>query len=123
MRVRLFGIDAPERDQSCAKSDGTRYSCGQLARDALARAIGDSSVRCTKRDVDKYGRMVGVCRTDAGDLSETLVLGGAAVAYRHFSHDYVDEEERARRAGAGIWQGSFDAPWDWRQRSRAKHPR
>lgn len=115
LRVRLFGIDAFERDQICERSDGSRYSCGQLAREALLMAIGGSPVTCVRRDVDQFGRMVAVCATRDVDLAAHLVEEGVALAYREFSTDYVDEEERARRAGRGVWDGRFQAPWDYRR--------
>jgi endonuclease YncB( thermonuclease family) len=122
VRVRLYGIDAPERDQSCKRADGSTYACGQFARDALVAAIADGPVTCVRRDVDPYGRMVGLCKGPGGDLGETLVAEGAAMAYRHFSRDYIDEEDRARAAHVGLWQGQFEAPWDYRHSGHAKHP-
>jgi len=32
---------------------------------------------------------------------------------RAFSHDYDADEQAARDAKAGLWQGAFIAPWDW----------
>lgn len=32
---RLFGIDAPEHDQTCYKADGKTWPCGRAARTAL----------------------------------------------------------------------------------------
>jgi endonuclease YncB( thermonuclease family) len=122
VRVRLFGIDAPERDQSCSRSDGTRYACGRFASGFLADAIGRAAIRCTRRDVDRYGRMVGVCTNERGDVARMSVAGGAAMAYRHFSLDYVADEEAARKRGAGIWQGAFDAPWDYRHKGDTGKP-
>jgi endonuclease YncB( thermonuclease family) len=116
LRVRLFGIDAFERDQTCRRDDGDVYSCGQLSREALVIAIARNPVACTRRDIDRYGRMVAVCRTKDGDLAARLVLDGAALAYREYSTDYVDEEEAARRQRRGAWGGTFDAPWDFRHR-------
>jgi endonuclease YncB( thermonuclease family) len=118
LRVRLFGIDAFERDQVCVRGDGSRYECGQVAREAMILAVASALVTCEKRDVDQYGRMVAVCSSKNGDLAAILVDGGDALAYRQFSHDYVDEEERARAARRGAWSGRFDAPWDWRHRAR-----
>jgi endonuclease YncB( thermonuclease family) len=114
LRVRLFGIDAFERDQTCRREDGSIYSCGQLAREALVIAIGRNPVACTRRDIDRYNRMVAVCRTKEGDLAARLVLDGSALAYRQYSSDYVDEEEAAKRQRRGAWGGTFDAPWDFR---------
>jgi endonuclease YncB( thermonuclease family) len=114
LRVRLFGIDAFERDQTCWRLDGSVYSCGQLAREALVIAIARNPVACTRRDIDRYNRMVAVCRTKDGDLAARLVLDGSALAYRQYSSDYVDEEEAAKRQRRGAWGGTFDAPWDFR---------
>jgi endonuclease YncB( thermonuclease family) len=117
LRVRLFGIDAFERDQTCRRDDGSIYSCGQLAREALVVAIARNPVACTRRDIDKYKRMVAVCRTKDGDLAARLVLDGSALAYRQYSTDYVDEEEAAKRQRRGAWGGTFDPPWDFRHRN------
>jgi len=123
IRVRLFGIDAFERDQVCGRKDGSRFDCGQAAREALLFAVGGAMVRCEKRDVDQYGRMVAVCHGREGDLAARLVEDGQAVAYRQFSHDYVDEEQIARERGRGAWGGRFDSPWDWRKSRAGGGPR
>lgn len=115
LRVRLFGIDAFEREQACRREDGSTYPCGQLAREALVIAIARNPVSCTRRDIDRYNRMVAVCRTKDGDLAARLVLDGSALAYRQYSTDYVDEEEAAKRQRRGAWGGTFDAPWDFRR--------
>lgn len=47
---------------------------------------------------------------------------GYALAYRRYTLDYVDEEDAARDAGAGIWQGEFVAPWEWRRGKRLLGP-
>ncbi len=52
------------------------------------------------------------------DLNAWMVAGGHALAYRHYSRDYVGKEAAARDAGRGLWQGRFVAPWDWRRGER-----
>src|SRR4051794_19161426 len=61
VRIRLFGIDAPEMKQSCNDDRGARYACGEAARDELRRHVGSASVSCEPRDRDQYGRVVAVC--------------------------------------------------------------
>ncbi len=112
-RVRLSGIDAPESKQLC-KVDGRPYRCGQQAALALADKIGERTVRCEERDIDRYGRIVAVCYLGGEDLNAWMVIHGWAVAFRRYSIDYVDEEEKARQAHRGIWQGEFLVPWEWR---------
>jgi endonuclease YncB( thermonuclease family) len=114
-RIRLHGIDSPERDQSCVGADGQAYACGVEATKALADFIGGRGVDCLVRDTDRYGRSVAVCQVGGVDVGGWMVSSGWAVAYRRYSMDYVDEEDRARAARCGLWAGSFDNPWDWRR--------
>lgn len=114
-RIRLHGIDAPESDQLCS-SHGGRYRCGQRAALALADLIGRRTVSCEQRDTDRYGRVVAVCSVGGQDLGAWMVRHGHALAYRRYSHDYVEAEEDAAAAKLGIWTGAFEALWDWRSR-------
>src|SRR5260221_6948258 len=116
-RIRLFGIDAPEHDQLC-EAGGAQYRCGQQATLALADRIGHQTVDCVPHDVDQYGRVVAVCSAGGQDLNAWMVSQGWALAYRHYSTIYVADEDAAHLAGAGIWRGTFDAPWDWRKGQR-----
>jgi len=114
-RVRLHGIDAPERDQLCQQPDGARWRCGQQAALALQDYVGSRTVTCIKRDIDRYGRLVGQCSVAGADINAWLVANGWAVAYRRYSTDYVDAEQAARKDGIGIWSGELVMPWDWRR--------
>jgi endonuclease YncB( thermonuclease family) len=42
-RIRLFGIDAPERDQSCRREE-IAYLCGLAAADALREWLDGAAV-------------------------------------------------------------------------------
>ena len=114
-RIRLHGIDAPESAQTCTDAAGRTYGCGRVATSALASMAGRSSVACRVLDVDRYGRLIGVCYRSETDLNAWMVRDGYAMAYRHYASDYVAHEDAARARGAGIWQGRFEAPWDWRR--------
>ena len=116
-RVRLHGIDAPESGQSCER-DGRPYRCGQQAALALADRIGRATVRCEQRDVDRYRRIVAVCRIGKTDLNAWMVRQGWAIAYRRYSRDYVGDERAAQAARAGMWAGRFVEPAKWRRGER-----
>jgi endonuclease YncB( thermonuclease family) len=117
-RIRLFGIDAPEGGQLCARPNGERWRCGQRAGLALADRIGRAIVRCQARDRDRYDRVVAVCFKGKEDLNRWMVSNGWAVAYRRYSVDYVADEDTARRKRINMWSGDFEMPWDWRAQRR-----
>lgn len=117
-RIRFHGIDAPESGQWCLDGSGKGYRCGQMAAFALADRIEIQNVRCHLLDRDQYGRHVGRCFLGETDLNAWMVRQGQAVAYRQFSTEYVPAEDAARQKGAGMWQGEFDLPWDWRRGDR-----
>ena len=118
-RIRLHGIDAPERAQTC-RAGGARWRCGERATRRLRERIGGRTVACEERDRDRYGRVVAVCRAGGEDLNAWMVERGFALAYRRYSRAYVDEEAAAKRARRGLWRGDFVAPWDWRRGERLK---
>jgi endonuclease YncB( thermonuclease family) len=125
--IRLFGIDAPEGQQSCTRN-GLDWACGNEAERQLRRLIGERNVTCTQRDVDDYGRIVAVCRSGNVDLAAEMARLGFATAYRRYSTDYVDEENEAKAAHRGIWAGEFTNPEAYRRddaparRSRGNEP-
>lgn len=108
-RIRLHGIDAPEKDQRCHRN-GRPWDCGREATAALDRLIGGRTVACTELDVDRYGRSVAQCILNGQDVNAWMVRNGWAVAYRRFSDAYVDAEAEARAARRGIWASRFEMP-------------
>jgi endonuclease YncB( thermonuclease family) len=114
-RIRFHGIDAPETSQTCEKN-GNKWRCGSEATKALTTIIGNKRVSCSKRDTDRYGRVVAVCRAGSINLNAWMVENGWAVAYRKYSMDYVRDEANAKAGRMGMWRGEFMMPWDWRRR-------
>lgn len=116
-RIRLHGIDAPESRQTCQR-DSESWRCGQTAALALADHIGRQPIHCEQRDVDRYKRVVAVCRLGGADINDWLVRRGWAMAYRQYSKDYVAAEAAAKAAKVGIWAGTVEPPWEWRRRPK-----
>src|SRR5947209_2177816 len=122
-RIRLGGIDAPSVDQLCLNNKGERWTCGIAARDALIKHADNKTWTCHIRQaVDRQpsgrGRSVARCEVDGEDIQKWMVRNGWALSYVRFSHDFDEDEKQAREAKAGMWQGAFIAPWDWRVRNK-----
>ncbi len=116
-RIRLFGVDAPEGRQTCRDAQDKEYRCGQIGANALDEHLQTSQpIHCQKKDTDKYGRMVATCETAKGeDIAAWLVRNGHALDWPRYSQGRYREEQRiADQEGAGIWQGLFIEPWEWR---------
>lgn len=114
-RIRLWGIDAPEGRQTCT-ADGKPYYCGDESTAALRAIAEQKQAACERKDTDRFGRIVALCRVSGRDIGALMVRQGNALAFRRYSFDYVQDENAARMARAGMWRGEFDAPWDWRRR-------
>ncbi len=115
-RMRLRGLDAPERKQECG-GRGETWACGLKARQALQTLAGRGA-RCAAHGRDKYRRRLVRCTGKGGDLGAAMVRGGHAVAYG----DYEREEAEARAARRGLWSGPFQRPQDWRKAHKNRLP-
>jgi endonuclease YncB( thermonuclease family) len=114
-RIRIAGIDAPERGQPF----------GTAARESLAHLVYGKRVaaHCHKRD--RYGRDVCALFVEAQDVGLEQVRIGLAWWYRAYAREqsladrasYEAAEAEARSAGRGLWRDpSPQAPWAWRRR-------
>jgi len=113
-RIRLHGIDAPERNQKCTKNL-KEYSCGTVATIALTKKISKNAVKClVQKNKDRYNRFIGVCFVENKDLNKWMVRNGYAIAYRRYSKDYISDEEFAKANKLGLWSGIFLKPEKWR---------
>lgn len=120
--VRLYGIDAPELYQTCTEADGKAWDCGRAAQAKLKALVARRAVDCEPKARDKFNRTVAVCYTSAvPDLGEALVREGLAVNFGPGTAPgpYAAAEAEAQAGKRGLWRGSFDKPFDWRQ----AHPR
>ena len=99
-RIRLHGIDAPESRQLC-RLDGKPWQCGKDAANALADKIARRPVTCEDLGRDRYKRIIARCTVAGENMGAWMVSEGLALAYRHYSLDYVDEEAGVLRGRPG----------------------
>ncbi len=116
VRIRLHGIDAPERSQTCATARGT-WTCGIAASDRILALTKAGPTTCIPIERDAFGRIVADCTADGVNLGATLVAEGLAWAFLRYSDTYAEIEAGARARGEGIWQAATQTPWDYRETS------
>ena len=114
-KIRLYGIDAPEKNQNCTK-DTKEYNCGKVSTKALTKKIKKNMVKCSiQKNKDRYNRFIGVCFVKQEDLNKWMVRNGHAFAYRRYSKNYILDEEFAKKNKLGMWSGTFLKPEIWRK--------
>lgn len=119
IRIRLNGIDAPEKNQPF----------GPEASQALIAMIGDHDVQIEPFKQDKYDRLTANVFLDDCNINAEMVRLGFAWAYRKFmkrgNPALCAIEDEARTARRGLWsqrKKDWIAPWDWRHlQTRANH--
>jgi endonuclease YncB( thermonuclease family) len=114
VKVRLHGIDAPEK----------RQDFGKRAKQELSTLIYGREVRVTDKGRDRYGRTIGLVYVGQLNINEEMLRRGMAWHYLKYDHDASwDELERtARESHLGLWsQLSPLAPWEWRAMKRNEH--
>ena len=94
----------------------------RLVQDKAAEIVGEwtytKEVRCVGNQKDQYGTLMANCFVSGYNLNARIVSEGLGLAYRKYSEQYIPEEDQARKARKGLWEGEFIAPWDWRTGKR-----
>lgn len=111
-RVRLVGVDAPEK----------RQAYGDRARRFTADLVFDRTVTVRSTGRDRNGRLLGeVVLPDGRSLNDELVRAGYAWWFRRYSQDgrLARLEQEARAGRRGLWADQApEAPWDYRRSKR-----
>lgn len=108
VKVRLHGIDAPERGQPY----------GNRSRQALSDLVFGKDVEVEDRGTDRFKRTVGRVTVGAVDVNREMVATGMAWHSTHYdqSRKLRDAEKAARDAKAGLWADPHACPpWEWRR--------
>jgi len=111
-KVRLYGIDAPEKHQAY----------GQKAKQHLSDLCFGRDVKLTIVNKDRYGRFVGKVYVEGKCVNEIMVEDGFAWAYRQYLKKadkdvYAAMEQVARNRGLGLWADKSPVePWKFRRK-------
>jgi endonuclease YncB( thermonuclease family) len=113
-KIRLAGIDAPEK----------RQSYGQRSKERLSELAFNRRVRVIWNKRDRYGRIVGKVFINDTDVNLNLVVSGLAWHFKHYEMEqstadrraYAVAEARARSARIGLWREANPVPpWNFRR--------
>jgi endonuclease YncB( thermonuclease family) len=116
-RIRLDGVDAPERSQPF----------GQRARQSLASLAHGREALAECPKTDRYGRAVCRVIVDGVDVGLEQVRRGLAWHYVRYAHEqspqaraeYARAEQQARGERSGLWSYRDPTPpWDYRRAAR-----
>lgn len=113
-RVKLWGVDAPELDQTCHDGQGGAYNCGKESASALSRWLGElQPVQCEPRGNDNAGNVIAICYTATGDdIAGWMVRNGYAIDWPKYSNGFYSvPQNEAQQAKNGIWQHNEAEPW------------
>jgi len=129
LKIRLYGIDAPETDKINNKTGrvnipGQPY--GEESMNALANKIMDKKVKVDILDIDKYRRMVGMIYLDERNINLEMVREGYAEAFieylrEPYKTEFLKAEREARSAKKGIWTlPDYERPKAFRKRLKKR---
>lgn len=112
-KIRLSGIDAPEKAQPF----------GQRSKEHLSDLVFAKQVTVQFNKTDKYGRTVGKVLVGAVDANLEQIKAGLAWHYKEYASEqpaadrdsYARAEVAARSSTLGLWRDAKPMPpWDWR---------
>jgi endonuclease YncB( thermonuclease family) len=116
-KIRLQGIDAPERGQAF----------GTKSKEHLSDLVAGKNVVVDYSKYDRYQRILGKVLVNGEDVNLEQVEVGMAWHYKKYQREqstsdrvaYSDAEREARRQKLGLWHDPNPAPpWDYRRAER-----
>ena len=117
-KVRLIGIDAPERKQPF----------GTVSRQNLADLVFGKEVAVEWHKQDRYQRVLGKVLLNGKDVNLEQIKAGLAWHYKQYDRDqlpadrklYAEAQKAASLKGTGLWNDPAPvAPWDFRHNKPA----
>jgi endonuclease YncB( thermonuclease family) len=121
-KVRLAGIDAPEK----------RQDFGQRAKQNLSAMAYGQQATVEGRKIDRYGRLIGKVIVGGTDVNLRQIEMGLAWHYKAYEREqmpgdrlaYAAAENAARSLRRGLWASPQPTPpWEFRRERATASPR
>ena len=114
VRIRLYGIDCPERHQAF----------GRRAKQFTSKLVYGKVVEVEVMATDRYGRTVALVAVNKQILNEELLKAGYAWVYYQYCHEMIchawaDYQFAAKLDKRGLWRDPDPIPpWEFRRKKR-----
>jgi len=128
LKVRLYGIDAPETDKIDHKTGKVNIigqPLGESSKTLESKIMG-KKVKVDILDIDKYRRMVGMIYLDDRNINLEMIREGYAEAFieylkEPYRSEFLKMEKEARSMKRGIWSlPIYERPREFRKRLKVR---
>ena len=113
MKIRMFGIDAPEKTQDY----------GIESKQALEKLVNGKTLEIEEKNRDRYGRTVAVVYVNGKNVNEEMVKNGNAWWYREYDKKDTKMQayqENAKKNKLGLFgKRGYVEPWNYRKEKKA----
>jgi len=113
MKIRMFGIDAPEKTQDY----------GIESKQALEKLINGKTLEIEEKNRDRYGRTVAVVYVNGKNVNEEMVKNGNAWWYQEYDKKDTKMQayqENAKKNKLGLFgKRGYVEPWNYRKEKKA----
>ena len=113
IKIRMFGIDAPEKTQDY----------GAESRQALEKLVIGKNLSVEVKNKDRYGRTVAIIYADGKNVNEEMVKTGNAWWYQEYAKkdaQFEEYQENAKQKKLGLFsRKGYTEPWNYRKEKKA----
>lgn len=111
IKIRLHGIDAPEKKQDY----------GTVSKNYLSNLVFKKDITIEFKNRDRYGRSIGIAFVEGVNMNEKMLAEGMAWHFKKYdtNSQWSALETKAKEEKKGLWsQSNPVAPWEWRVRKK-----
>ena len=113
IKIRMFGIDAPEKTQDY----------GSESKQALEKMVNGKTLEIEEKNRDRYGRTVAVVYVNGKNVNEEMVKNGNAWWYQEYDKKDTKMQayqENAKKNKLGLFgKKEYVEPWNYRKEKKA----
>ena len=113
VKIRMFGIDAPEKTQDY----------GIESKQALEKMVNGKTLEIEEKNRDRYGRTVAVVYVNGKNVNEEMVKNGNAWWYQEYDKKDTKMQayqENAKKNKLGLFgKRGYVEPWNYRKEKKA----